>query len=135
MSYFKKSSSKILSLIISIVFCINTSVYGLDIYAKSHLRPRLIFHKRNLKQDPTIAPKKPLLAKGEKPTLDREKYTKMLELWKKAPTLSGISLHATYSIGSQAISEKRSVSIHQLKMDDSFKLSLEPIFKNIRTIN
>jgi len=43
MAHFKKPTLKLISLSISIVFCLNTSVYGIDIHARSHLRPRLIF--------------------------------------------------------------------------------------------
>ncbi len=38
----KAHNLKIVSLLIFIVFCLNTSVYSLDIHAKSHLRPNLL---------------------------------------------------------------------------------------------
>jgi len=62
---FKKHYNlKIILVVISIVFCLNTSVYGLDIHVKSHLRPRLLFDKDNIKTkslaDILIAPDVPV---------------------------------------------------------------------------
>jgi len=39
----KHYNLKIVSILITLVFCLNTLVYGIDIDAESHLRPRLIF--------------------------------------------------------------------------------------------
>jgi len=45
---FKKHYNlKIISILITLVFCLNTLVYGIDIQAETHLRPRLVFGKDN----------------------------------------------------------------------------------------
>ncbi len=49
---FKKAYNlKIISIVISLVFCLNTLVYSLDIQAKTHLRPLLIFDRDAIKAE------------------------------------------------------------------------------------
>ncbi len=43
----KAYNLKIVSILITLVFCLNSLVYGMDIDAKTHLRPRLVFDPGN----------------------------------------------------------------------------------------